>query len=177
MAMGFAKTAAAGCGTRLMTPTSVRDSPRWGHGQTQAPLESKRTPAGLFRAPQNGEWAMRNLVWHFVIGLCVFSNAEPVHAADGVRQDTVASPLILGIVFLSALLVILFDIFMGRRNSKLAQNSIKQFDEHRTLVEAHMRRLESQVESLDKRLIQIIELLERTGSGLTDERMKDAHKL
>jgi hypothetical protein len=49
---------------------------------------------------------------------------------------------------------------MDRKNLKLARNSVKQFDEHRTLVEAHMRRLESQVERLDKRLIRLIELIE-----------------
>ena len=113
---------------------------------------------------------MRNLVWHFVIGLSVISNSEPVHAADGAPQDTVASLLIWSIVFFLALLVILLDIFMSRRHSKLAQNSIKRFDEHRTVVEAHMRRLESQVESLDKRLVRIIELMERAGLGLDNER-------
>ena len=55
--------------------------------------------------------------------------------------------------------------FAFRKTRALSENSIKRFDEHRTFSEAHMRRLESQIENLDKRLIRMIELLEAVEQG------------
>jgi hypothetical protein len=99
----------------------------------------------------------------FVFGLVLISSTGAVHAADGAQQDSHSSLLSWVIVCLPVVLVTLLAIMMDRKNLKLARNSVKLFDEHRTLVEAHMRRLESQVEGLDKRLIRLIELIEAAG--------------
>ena len=99
----------------------------------------------------------------FVFGLVLISSTGAVHAADGAQQDSHSSLLSWVIVCLPVVLVTLLAIRMDRKNLKLARNSVKVFDEHRTLVEAHMRRLESQVECLDKRLIRMIELIEAAG--------------
>ena len=100
----------------------------------------------------------------FVFGLVLIGSTGVVHAAEGAQQDSHSSLLPWVIVCLPVVLVTLLAILMDRKNQKLARNSVKQFDEHRTLVEAHMRRLESQVECLDKRLGRIIELIEAAGS-------------
>jgi hypothetical protein len=106
----------------------------------------------------------------FVFGLVLISSTGAVHAADGAQQDSHSSLLSWVIVCLPVVLVTLLAILMDRKNLKLARNSVKLFDEHRTLVEAHMRRLESQVECLDKRLIRIIELIEAAGGVEGTER-------
>jgi hypothetical protein len=105
-----------------------------------------------------------------VFGLVLISSTGAVHAADGTQQDNSSSLLSWVIVCLPVVLVILLAIVMDRKNRRLARNSVKLFDEHRTLVEAHMRRLESQVECLDKRLIRIIELIEAAGGVEGTER-------
>jgi hypothetical protein len=106
----------------------------------------------------------------FVFGLVLISSTGAVHAADGAQQDSHSSLLSWVIVCLPVVLVTWLVIMMDRKNEKLARNSVKQFDEHRTVVEAHMRRLESQVECLDKRLIRIIELIEAAGGVEGTER-------
>lgn len=115
-------------------------------------------------------WATRNLIGRIVIGLVLISSTGAVHAADGSEQDRGSSLLPWVIVCLPVVLVTVLVIMMDRKNLKVARNSVKQFDEHRSLVEAHMHRLESQVECLDKRLIRIIELIEAAGGGEGPER-------
>jgi hypothetical protein len=117
-----------------------------------------------------GAWATMNLMGRFVFGLVLISSTGAVHAADGAQQESSSSLLSWVIVCLPVVLVTLLAIRMDRKNLKLARNSVKQFDEHRTLVEAHMRLLESQVECLDKRLIRIIELIEAAGGVEETER-------
>jgi hypothetical protein len=111
-----------------------------------------------------------NLMGRFVFGLVLISSTGALHAADGAQQDSRSSLLSWVIVCLPVVLVTLLAIRMDRKNLKLARNSVKVFDEHRTLVEEHMRRLESQVECLDKRLIRIIELIEAAGGVEEAER-------
>jgi hypothetical protein len=106
----------------------------------------------------------------FVFGLVLIGSTGAVHAADGAQQDTRSSLLSWVIVCLPVVLVTLLAIMMDRKNRKLARNSVELFDGHRTLVEAHMHRLESQLESLDKRLIRIIELMEAAGGVEETER-------
>jgi hypothetical protein len=109
---------------------------------------------------------MRRLVF----GLVLISSTGGVHAADGAQQDSHSSPLSWVIVCLPVVLVTLLAIMIDRKYLKLARNSVKVFDEHRTLVEAHMLRLESQMECLDKRLIRLIELIEAAGGVEGTER-------
>ena len=117
-----------------------------------------------------GACATMNLMRRFVFGLVLISSTGAVHAADGSQQDSRSSVLSWVIVCLPVVLVTLLAIRMDRKNLKMARNSVKLFDEHRTLVEAHMRRLESQVECLDQRLIRIIELMEAAGGAEGTER-------
>ncbi len=105
-----------------------------------------------------------------VFGLVLIGSTGTVHAADGAQQDSRSSLLSWVIVCLPVVLVTLLAIMMDRKNLKLARDSVKRFDEHRTLVEVHMRRLESQVECLDKRLIRIIELIEAAKEAEGTER-------
>ena len=115
---------------------------------------------------------MRSLFRRLACGLVFLSHATTAYAADGAGQDSNSSPLLWILVFLPAFLIIVM-VFIALRGSRgslaLAQNSMKRFDEHRTFSEAHMRRLESQIENLDKRLIRMIELLEAVEQGQTRE--------
>ena len=115
-------------------------------------------------------WATRNLIRPFVFALVLISVTGAVRAADGAQQDSHSLLLSWVIVCLPVVLVTLLAIMMDRKNLKMARNSVKLFDEHRTLVAAHMRRLESQVECLDKRLIRMIELIEAAGGVEETER-------
>jgi len=96
----------------------------------------------------------------------VFLNlATTACAADGAGQDSNSSPLVWILLFLPAFLIIVMVFFALRGSRKLSVDSIKASHEYRIFSEAHMRRLESQIENLDKRLIRIIELLEAVEQG------------
>ena len=103
---------------------------------------------------------MRSLNRSVTFGLMLLNLATIACAADGAGQDNNASPLVWVVLFFPAFVIIAMVFLFARKNRSLTLNSLKRFDEHRTFTEAHMRRLESQIENLDKRLIRMIELLE-----------------
>jgi len=99
------------------------------------------------------------------MGLVLLSYATTAYAADAAGQDRNASPLVWITIFLPTFLIVGLLYFVIRKNRAMSENSLKRFDEHRTFTEAHMRRLESQIENLDKRLVRMIELLEAIERG------------
>jgi hypothetical protein len=108
---------------------------------------------------------MSILIRRLTFGLVFLNFATIAYAADGSGQDNNASPLVWIFLLLPTFLIIVMVFFMTRRSRALSLNSLKRFDEHRTFSEEHMRRLESQIENLDKRLIRMIELLEAVEQG------------
>ncbi len=107
---------------------------------------------------------MRHLHRFLIVTLVFLSQGSIVCAAEDAGQQGNSSPLVWVIIFLpSAIIILLF--FMVRRSQKAALGSMKRFDEHRTFVEGHMRRLESQVENLDKKLGRLIEVIEGIERG------------
>jgi hypothetical protein len=103
---------------------------------------------------------MRSLIRGLACGLVFLSGATGAVAADGAGQDGNSSPLLWMIMLLPACVIFVVLFFVIRKNQALAQSSLKRFDQHRSFSEAHMRRLESQIETLDKRMIRMIDLLE-----------------
>ena len=108
---------------------------------------------------------MRSLTRGLACGLVFLSGATGAVAADGAGQDGNSSPLVWIIVFLPACVIFVILAFAIRKNRAMTERSLKRFDEHRTFAEAHMRRLESQIENLDKRMIRMIDLLEAMVHG------------
>ncbi len=108
---------------------------------------------------------MRCLVRSLAFGLVFLNCATIASAADGTRQDSNSSPLAWVMLFLPVFLIVVMVFFVIRGSRKLSVDSIKASNEYRTFSEAHMRRLESQIESLDKKMIRIIELLEAVERG------------
>ncbi len=104
---------------------------------------------------------MRSLIRGLACGLVILSGATTAAAADGAGQEGNSSPLVWIIMFLPACVIVVFLYFVIRKNRAISEASIKRFDEHRAFTVAHMQRLESQIENVDKRLIRMIELLER----------------
>jgi hypothetical protein len=103
---------------------------------------------------------MRSLIRGVAFWLVFLNGAAGAAAADGAGQDGNSSPLLWIIMLLPACVIFVFLFFVIRKNQALAQSSLKRFDEHRAFSEAHMRRLESQIEQLEKRMVRMIELLE-----------------
>jgi hypothetical protein len=112
---------------------------------------------------------MRN-IGRLAYGLVFLNYSMPAFAADGAGQDGNSSPLVWVLLFLPSLFIVLIFLFVFRKNRAMTTNSLKRFDEHRTFTEAHMRRLEAQLENLDKRLLRMIELLEAVERGQRGER-------
>ena len=79
--------------------------------------------------------------------------ATIAYAADGAGQDNNSSPRLLVLMFFPALLIIFVAFFMFRKNAGTTANIVKGNNEFRVVSKAHMRRLESQIEHLDKRLV------------------------
>jgi hypothetical protein len=98
-------------------------------------------------------------------GLVFLCQATIAHAADGAGQDSNSSPWVWILVFLPAFLIVLFLVLISRKTRELSMKSIREANEYRIMSEAHMRRLEAQIENLDKRLIRMIELLEAIEQG------------
>jgi hypothetical protein len=103
---------------------------------------------------------MRRLIRRLAFGLVSLNLATIAYAADGAGQDNNTSPLTWILVFLPALLIIVMVFAVFRKSARMTMQSVKASDEYRIFSEAHMRRLESQIENLDKRLVRMIELLE-----------------
>lgn len=97
-------------------------------------------------------------IWRLAGVLVFLNHAMTAYAADGAGQDSNSSPLLWLMLFLPAS-VLIFFVFAVRKSRAMQVNSLKRFDEHRKFSEAHMQRLESQIESLDKKLTRMIELL------------------
>jgi hypothetical protein len=108
---------------------------------------------------------MRSPFRRLTFGLVLLNLATIAYAADGAGQDSNSSALLWVLMFLPALLIFGMVLLVSRKSGKMTMNSIKASEEYRILSEAHMRRLESQIENLDKRLARMIELMEAIEHG------------
>ncbi len=86
-------------------------------------------------------------------------------AAEDAGQQGNSSALGWVILMLPTVALFVFFFIIIRRNRNLTLNSLKRFEEHRAFSEAHMRRLEAQVENLDKKLGRLIEVMEAIERG------------
>jgi len=107
---------------------------------------------------------MRHLHRFLIVTLVFLSQGSIACAAEEAGQQGNSSPLVWVIIFLPSALIILLFI-MAKRNQKAAFGNMQRFDEHRIFVEGHMRRLEGQVENLDKKLGRLIEVMEAIERG------------
>jgi hypothetical protein len=87
--------------------------------------------------------------------------ASPAFAADDPQQGR--SSGIVWVTFLLPTGLIGLMIYSVMRNSRtnqaVAESSIERFERHSRFTEEHMKRLESQVERLNRHLSQVVELL------------------
>jgi hypothetical protein len=119
---------------------------------------------------------MRALLASTALGIAMICWVTPAFGANEPEPD--GSSAMAGMMFFlpTALITVLitFLIYSALRNARsnklTLDRSVERFEEHRRFTEDHMKRVESQIDLLNNRLSQVVELLTAIGQSPRQDR-------